>query len=76
MEIKSRKDMVRIIKEEWEKLGFEEVNTPLGRWPGISWLCRMSRDVFAEIVAQNGFVTNLLYKIELFVTLIFEHKDL
>ena len=55
-EIRSRKDMKRVIVEEWEGLEFE----PSERWCGINALVDNFVPCLEEIIANGGWDTHYM----------------
>ena len=55
-EIRSRKDMIRVIKEEWAGLEFERTE----RWCGINALVANFTPCLEEIVANGGWDTSYM----------------
>jgi len=59
-EIQSRNDHIRIIKEEWVSLEYEEVVRDGRRWPGINFWVRKWGDILREVQKQSGWDTKYM----------------
>ena len=58
-DIQTRKDYIRVIKDEWDKLEFEETRD--GRvWKGINWYVENWNKVLAEVIKQDGWDTKYM----------------
>ena len=59
-EVKNRKDWIRVIKEEWEGIGFEEQYRNGRRWPGINWWVGKWGDICREVQEEGGWDTKYM----------------
>jgi hypothetical protein len=55
-EIKSERDMERVVREEWDNLEFE----PSERWCGINYLVTRTQKVLQAVIAEHGFDTRYM----------------
>ena len=60
-DIKTRKDYIRVIKDEWDKLEFEETKRDGRVWKGINWYVEnWNNKVLAEVIKQDGWDTKYM----------------
>ena len=59
-DIKTRKDHIRVIKEEWDGLEFEEVVRDGRTWKGINWYVDNWNKVLEEVIKQKGWDTKYM----------------
>ena len=55
-DIKSRADMIQVVRQEWNELEFDKSD----RWCGINYLVMQTPDVLEEVIAQDGFDTSFM----------------
>ena len=58
--MKNLKDWIRVIKEEWEGIGFEEQYCNGRRWPGINWWVDKWGDICREVQEEDGWDTKYM----------------
>ena len=60
-DIQTRKDYIRVIKDEWDKLEFEETTRDGRVWKGINWYVENWNDkVLAEVIERKGWDTKYM----------------
>lgn len=60
-EIKTRKDHIKVVKEEWDQLEFHEVKRNGRVWKGINWYVdNWNEKVLKEVIKQKGWDTKYM----------------
>ena len=60
-EVKTRSDHIRVVKEEWDQLEFEEVVRDGRTWKGINWYVdNWNEKVLKEVIKQKGWDTKYM----------------